>query len=352
MTVFWQLRYRTNDMDDSPIIFYYFYDFSDTDHFCTLLEHRFRASGHTRPIRFVSWNCYHEEPGRDGDLFIYDAVCMSALVDKGYLGQLPEIIDISDMFGWVIDKSKVRRKTYGVPLILCANALICRREDDRNIRNVMELTERVAIPMHSMLMYYYLQAFCNYQDKSGKSLQVLAHLKELMGGKEALAHSSFAEYNGIDRFNRKECTYFLGFTESLRLFAPDDYVVRFANFSDNDEDQIPLFMVDFASIGKNVREEKLLDCLDLLEILTDRQFLYDLCTKEGQQLQYMLPCSKSVYADLAKLDPLYDRFYELLLPEENGVFRYGPQFYEEFYKRSGELQEQLARAFDREIQGS
>ena len=111
-------------------------------------------------------------------------------------------------------------------------------------------------------------------------------------------------------------------------------------------------MVDFASIGKNVREEKLLDCLDLLEILTDRQFLYDLCTKEGQQLQYMLPCSKSVYADLAKLDPLYDRFYELLLPEENGVFRYGPQFYEEFYKRSGELQEQLARAFDREIQGS
>ena len=45
---------------------------------------------------------------------------------------------------------------------------------------------------------------------------------------------------------------------------PDDYVVRFANFSDHEEDQMPLFMVDFASLGRDVHEEKLLDCLDLL----------------------------------------------------------------------------------------
>lgn len=320
----------------SPIILYYYFDLADTDWFCRSLEQRFRASGHRREITFVNWNCYKQLPGRDGDLFIYDAVAMSALVDKGYLHQLPEIIDVSDIFSWVIDKSKVHKKTYGVPLMICSNALICRREDDRNIRNVLELQESVAIPMRTMLMYYYLQAFCNCQDNGERCIEIMRHLTKLMGGSERLDKSSLADYAGVRRFNEGECRYFLGFTESIRLFKPDDYVVRFANFSEHEEDQMPLFMVDFASLGQNVREEKLLDCLDLLEIMADPQFIYELCT-QGGQLQYMLPACKSVYAELSKLDPLYDTLFQMLLPEENGVFRYGKDFYEDFYKKGDAL---------------
>ena len=92
-----------------------------------------------RPLEFIEWNCYDGPPGRDGDIFIYDAVTMSALVDQGFLQRLPDIIDIGDMFGWVIEKSKVRQKTYGIPLMLCANSLICRRKDDRHIGNIIFL---------------------------------------------------------------------------------------------------------------------------------------------------------------------------------------------------------------------
>ena len=336
-----QLRESTYAPSDiSPIIIYYFYDLSDTAHFCRALQQRFRETGHTRPLEFIEWNCYKGQPGRDGDIFIYDAVAMSALVDQGYLQRLPDIIDIGDMFKWVIEKSKVRQKTYGIPLMICANTLICRRKDDQQISNVMELNETVAIPMRTMLMYYYLQSFCNYQDISGRYYEVMRHLTKLMGGKTSLEQSSLKDYNGVERFVRGECKYFLGFTESLRLFAPDDYVVRFANFSDHDEDQMPLFMVDFVSLGRNVREEKLLDCLDLLEIMADQAFIYDMCTAEGQ-LQYMLPACKSVYPELAKLDPLYDQFLNMLLPEENGVFRYGAHFYEDFYQRSAAIFDQL-----------
>ena len=105
---------------------------------------------------------------------------------------------------------------------------------------------------------------------------------------------------------------------------------------------MPLFMVDYASLGNHVREEKLLDCLDLLEIMADSRFVYDLCAQEGK-LQYMLPALKSVYPALAELDPLYRRLYEMLLPEENGVFRYGARFYEEFYQKSGDLLEELKK---------
>ena len=322
----------------TPIKIYYYYDFTNTDRFCRELERRFRETGHDRPLEFVEWNCYHEEPGRDGDIFIYDAVALTALVDKGYLHQLPEIIDTSQMFSWTVDKSKVRKKTYGIPVMTCSNALICRRKDDRNIRNIFDLHERTAIPMKSMLMNYYIQAFCNYQNDS--VVKVFRHLTELMGGREYLAGSSLSEYDGVRRFLSGECKYFLGFTESLRLFEPDDYVVRFANFSEYDEDQMPLFMTDLASMGNHVREEKLLDCIDLLEIMTEEEFVYRLCVEDGR-LQYMLPTHTGVYGRLAELDPLYGELYTMLLPEENGVIRYGKTFYEDFYKRSDEMLELL-----------
>ena len=329
-------------MDSSPIVIYYYFDLTDTDHFCRSLEQRFHESGHERRIEFKNWNCYDAPPGRDGDIFIYDAIALSSLADKGYLHRLPEVIDTEDMFGWTIEKSKFRKKTYGIPLMICANTLFCRREDDRGISNIMELNENVAIPMRTMLLFYYLQAFCNYQDGSGGH-KMLEHLTDLMGGREFLDRSSLGDYDGIRRFNEGECRYLMGFTESMRLFDPGDYVVRFSNFSDNEEDQMPLFMVDYASLGNNVREEKLLDCLDLLEILADSQFIYDLCAPEGK-LQYMLPACKSVYQRLAEMDPLYDQLYEMLLPEENGVFRYGISFYEDFYKKSDAMLKSLMEA--------
>ena len=96
-------------IDNTPVRIYYYYDFTDTVHFCRRLEQCFRETGHERPLEFINWNCYKEPPGRDGDIFIYDAIALTALVDKGYLHQLPEIIDTSDMFTWTIDKSKVRQ---------------------------------------------------------------------------------------------------------------------------------------------------------------------------------------------------------------------------------------------------
>ena len=80
---------KTDDVkslkDDSPIIFYTFEYLSDSARFHTLLEERFRNTGHTRRIEFRPWDCYHEIPDTDGDIYVYDACTMSALVDKGII---------------------------------------------------------------------------------------------------------------------------------------------------------------------------------------------------------------------------------------------------------------------------
>ena len=91
---------------------------------------------------------------------------MSALVGKEYIHPVPDSISAGDVFPWLIDKGRVRKKLYGVPVMMCCNALICRKKDDQHIQSIMQLNENTAIPLRPMLMYYYVQTVC-----SGRSLK-------------------------------------------------------------------------------------------------------------------------------------------------------------------------------------
>ncbi len=195
----------------------------------------------------------------------------------------------------------------------------------------MELDENTAIPMRSMLMFYFLQTILTNLNLR-KSMKVLEHLLDLIGGRDFLERSRLADYDGIDRFSRKECRYLLAFTENLRDLPEDDYVVSFANFSAEETDQRPHFMADYVSVAKNVPEEKQQDCLDLMKLMVDEQFLWDVCTLDGR-LQYLLTANRQVFRRLSKSDPVYAHLFGLLESDKNSVLRYGKRFYEDFYRQ-------------------
>ena len=312
----------------SPIIFYYD-ELDGMEYLWSRLEERFRQTGHTRPLLFREYDSYKELPGTDGDLYTYDAIVLSALVDKGFLHSLPKAVSFERVFPWVMEKTKIRQRSYGVPFMLCSTALICRHKDDLHVRNIMELDENVAIPMRSMLMFYFIQAVCENLSLK-KSFHVMEHLLDLIGGRDFLAESGLSDYDGINRFNREECRYLLGFTEDVHDLKKDDYTVSFVNFSEYETSRRPRFMADFISIGKHIQKEKLQDCLDLIKIMTDEHFIFDVCTHDGE-LQYLLPADMCVFQRLAEIDPIYGRLYDQVNSEENGVLRYGKHFYESFY---------------------
>ena len=88
---------NTGSGELSPIIFYY--DHLDgLEYLCPRPEERFRQTGHERPILFREYDCYKELPGTDGDLYTYDAVVLSALVDKGFLRSLPKAVSWRILF--------------------------------------------------------------------------------------------------------------------------------------------------------------------------------------------------------------------------------------------------------------
>ncbi len=320
--------------ENSDIIFYYF-NLTGTDSYRELVEDRFRRTGSARKIDFREWNCYKDLPKTDGDLYAYDGVVLSSLAAKGFLRPVPDGVSVDGIFPWVTEKSRVGRRIYGFPIMLCSNALICRKKDDLYVRKITDLHENVAIPMRSMVMYYYLQTMCSNRDPVLR-LKVMEHLLELIGGREFLERSSLEDYGGIGRFNRGECRYFLGFTESMRYFKPDDYAVCFANFSATGYSDKPLFMADFVSLGRRVPAEKLGDCLALMQILAGEEFVREVCTLDGQ-LQYFLPANERVFPFLAECDPLYERLYALLASGNNGLLRYGPRYYEDFNRQENVL---------------
>ncbi len=315
--------------DDSPIIFYTFEYLSNSARFLTLLEERFRETGHTRRIEFRHWDCYHEIPDTDGDIYAYDACAMSALVDKGILRVLPEIVDTSKVFDWILDRSKIRGKTYGFPFMTCANVLICRKKDYTPINNIFEIEGGLTAPLKSMIGYYSVLAFCNYQDSGEGSINAIKRIFKAIGGQEAFEDSKLDAEEIIDKFRSGKCRYLLGFTEDLRRLDREEYVVQLANLSENAVNEMPLFMTDFISMGRSTSGEKLLDCLDIMEIVTDSSFVRALCTGEDG-LEYMLPADKTLYPVFAKVDPVYDQLYDLVSDENNGILRYGSDFYEEF----------------------
>ena len=322
--------------NDAPIIFYTFEYLSDSSRFRKLLEERFRNTGHTRKIEFRYWDCYHEIPDTDGDIYAYDACTMSALVDKVIIRVLPEIIDTSKVFEWILDRSKIKGKTYGFPFMTCANVLKKKKKDYTPVNNIFEIEGGLSAPLKSMIGYYNVLAFCNYQDSGEGSISAVERIFNAIGGREAFEESKLDAEKVINKFRSGKCRYLLGFTENLRFLDREEYVVQLANLSENAINEMPLFMTDFISMGYSTSGEKLLDCLDIMEIVTDSSFIRELCTGENG-LEYMLPADKTLYPVFAEADPVYEQLYDMVSDENNGILRYGSNFYEEFDLRKAYL---------------
>ena len=217
-------------MKTDPLIVYCYRQISDASVFRDLVSERFRRTGHERVVEFRFWDCYKQLPGRDGDLYIFDGMVLSALADKGYIRRLPDIIDTSEVFEWVLNGSKVRKQIFGIPFMLCANVLIYRKNGNMPIDNLA--AGQVAAPMKSLIGEYYVFSYFNSPHRDEGSLHTLKRLRALIGGHDAYKHSSFSEYDGIERFIRGDCTALFGFTESFRYLPPDEYIVLPANISD------------------------------------------------------------------------------------------------------------------------
>ena len=306
---------------------YIFYELN-TSQFRETLINEFRSAGHQRTIEFIDWNCFGAPPEADGDLYIYDASIISYLADNGYIRELADIVDASELFPWLRNTIKHKKKNYAFPYIVCCDTIICRQEDDLGIENIFSLPEPISAPLASTIAHYYYNIRCNRQNDDGpmedqKWLQMKTDLELLVkkiGGKDKLKTAKLSNGFGIEEFNNKEVKYYVGFAETLQFLVPDHYIIRKAHFTDSSADNIRLMYVNVISLGSNVNADRLLDCMDIIEMMTTSDFEYMLCCPDGKP-NYLLPANMKSYDKLIKADALYSQLYDIAADERNFTFR-------------------------------
>lgn len=325
-----------SNQDDSPIEFFEYHDLTNIGFFEELLTEHFRASGHNREIRFHPWDCYDGVPKEKGDLYCYDSFVYSALCSREMFQEIPTAVHENGIFEWMLDSTLFRRKRMGIPFLSCSIFLICREENAGNTENIYDLKGKLSTPLKSLMENYYLMALCDTETRSeydseehlfsGVATAVVKQLKRLLGSEEAFQKSKYSDYEGYSQFLNGETDYFLGFSEFLRLFGNEHYVIKQLPLSRGQE-KMPLYQEDLLSIARDVSGSKLRDCIDLVNIMLSPQFQWELCRMNGD-VQYMLPANEKAFASLAEEYPLYQTLLQLTSDDRNKTLRFGTDFYE------------------------
>ena len=72
----------------------------------------------------------------------------------------------------------------------CTNVLICRKKDYTPVNNIFEIEGGLSAPLKSMLGYYSVLAFCNYQDRGEGSIKAITKIFNAMGDVRHLKNPS------------------------------------------------------------------------------------------------------------------------------------------------------------------
>jgi len=333
----------------------------DLDYFQAVVENVWKERHPDIPLNFVEWDCYlNDNPGRV-DVFMYDSICYSALLNKGYLGQIAEdeVEDIENFVPFTVNGIREDGKLYGIPTLACSYFLIYYK-DDAPVAAVQSLDELYQIlgkkpnpgqypadtsygllmNFHDSYPYYYLDACI---DASGEyntfdkvpALDAPAGLNTLRQ-MEAMAGPDFAwgdaygedydDFTNARTFNEGHGRAVIGYSEDMAFMQDITDKIDIKTISMASGDNIQLFYTDFVSVNRKVSKEKRAACLELANLISSSDALSTLLVKDGAP-QYILPARTDLYLKMAEDYPLYNRLYELVMKENNRLFRFGKKYY-------------------------
>ncbi len=311
------------------------------------------------PLRFVSWDCYQEDPPAGADVFVFDTIFLTRFVRQGSLLPLSRerIPEAEDLFAFALDGCTADGALYAVPQLLCTNLLYTRKEDSAlaDIRDIESLYEKLGpcqvdirepepgkgllidmsggtgkVSMYLDALMDVRQAYTGYDElPESFSPEAVLCLKRLveMGGREQTQFypDSGDAYLRARWFASGIGRAYIGYTEAMSAMdgLPERLDLRVFSFTK--EPNIPVFFCDAAGIRSDIGREKRAYALELLSVLTGTEALVRAIEppQDGQAPQYLLPARKSAYERLRTPLPVYGQLQDIVSCPENHLFRLG-----------------------------
>ena len=323
-------------------------------------------------LKFVAWDSYYKEDPSGIDVITYDAIFTSCLAENGYIQPISEdtIENVDTMLPFAVDGAYHEGQLYGMPYLVCSYFLIHYADDTEmaavdNFAELYEvLSQRKAADDSEGLManydtdypYYLLDAVIDfsgeytvYEELSDlkSDIRVVERIYSIenMLTAEPEENQELGSFGRAILFNEGIGSAYYGYSEDISFMddIAEDLTIRTISYSD--KENIQLFFADIASLGSHVTSEsKKANCIKLINLLASEKFQQELCFGTGD-VQYMLPARQTIYAVAGESYPVYNRLYELVMDEQNRIFRFGPDVYTyltDAYFNYDELMEKLA----------
>ncbi len=318
-------------------------------------------------LNFVEWDCYSQDPPKDLDVFVFDAIYLSHFVKEGYLSEIPQkdIKNKEDIIPFAMEGCTIKGSAYAIPQIICTNLLFSRKGDSniQKVNSVFDLYEQLGaftsediIPPNNkgLLMdmsggtskaCMYLDSLIdttqNYTefsslpnldelDKDGiKSLELL----QSMAGKRQANYwpEDNDSYIRAKWFINGTGRAYMGYTEAMSQMKESANDMNFKTISFSKNSNIPIFYGDVVGINSSItnsyKKEK---AIELANIITAEKTMVKAVSPDenNEYPQYLLPARKSVYHNLENKYPIYAKLYKIANNPDNKLFRTGPEIRE------------------------
>jgi len=313
-------------------------------------------------LNFVDWDCYASTDPENIDVFMYDAIYLDCLYEKGYLSEL-NLSDYSDMdlvMPFALEDTAItvdgESKTFGIPNLLCSTFLFYRKDDAElaDASNIFEIYDAIGkAPAGRMLHkgkgllmnyldeypYYYIEAMRDDMGPDGDPASIEGRVDDpealrslnaiaKMGGKSmveelALVYRFSSGYNKAEKFSEGYGRAFIGFSENYSFMGDNKDNIDVKMFSFSDKENVATFYTDLVSINSSVTDEKKREnCKQLVNLLTCREYVESIGTIEDKAA-YLLPAREVSYGVYAEKYPLYTRLLEQISAADKHVERYG-----------------------------
>ena len=321
-------------------------------------------------LKFVPWDCYFKEDPSGIDVITYDAMFTSYLAENGYIQPIPEdsIENVDTMLPFAVDGAYHEGQLYGMPYLVCSYFLIHAADDAEMaaVENFAELYEVVSqrkaadnakgllANYHTDYPYYCLKAMVDFSgeytafeempDLRNVDIRVIERIRSIQQilAAEPEGNAKLGIFRRAALFNEGIGSAYYGYSEAFSFMddIAENLTIRTISYSD--KENIQLFFADIASLGSHVTSEsKKANCIKLINLIASEKFQQELCFGTAD-VQYMLPARQTLYHAAGESYAYYNRLYELVMDEQNKIFRFGPDVYTYLMDAYfGELMEEL-----------
>ncbi len=300
----------------------------DAGYYQELIEDRWDEIHPDIQLIRADWDCYEDGAPEGIDVIMFDAVMLDKIIDAGWIQPIEpdKVLEAEDIFSFALEGLTVDDKLYGIPVFLCGNFLIYDQDCEalagaEHITDFTDMSEILVVNSDNPANrhQYIIETQADTLGIANPSIADNVPGSLLLLDRLAIdAHKQDDDMQVAMAYDSGIGQGYICFSESMRLLENRADKTGIKSISFSDRENIHRVYADAAAVTVDVHGQRYEKCLELLNVMAEKDVLTALSVQGGSP-QYLMLARKSPYQDLARQFPKYAQIEELASNEKNHI---------------------------------